>query len=451
MARRDTRGEMRRRAGGWESFAPYVVLVVMVPPALLWAAGAILSRLGGREYSVGLEELVRAITKPGKAGPTLGGASTPGVWAVFVVLLALFVVLAIAATRTLRGQAERARSEIQNEKGLPDRKTVQAQYGARSVMRRRKEIRPDFTPEDRRARVTDYAFWDGRSQGVKVYTSFETPTMLLAPSRVGKTQNVIAPRAIEAPGAVLSTSTKTELVRMTWEHRKKRGGPMLICDPEGVGAEAGLPGSARWCLWTGCDDVGEALARARVLASGGSSGVQNADFWENVTKRVFTPLLHAAALDSSVTMVKFQKWCFDPKNAMEALEILREHEHAADLAAMLQSIVEMDDLETRANMWAPAANIGTAFVDPHVRETFGPEGEQLDIDDFLARCGTIYVIAQENGNASAMVLCLVDAVWRRAVVAANSAPGGAYRATAPHEPGRDWQHRHPAGTPSNDE
>ena len=42
----------------------------------------------------------------------------------------------------------------------------------------------------------------------------------------------------------------------------------------------------------------------------------------------------------------------------------------------------------------------------------------------MRRSGTIYLIAQENGNASALVLTLVDAVWRRAVVMANSAPGG---------------------------
>ncbi|MGP5683111.1 type IV secretory system conjugative DNA transfer family protein, partial [Brachybacterium alimentarium] len=145
---------------------------------------------------------------------------------------------------------------------------------------------------------------------------------------------------------------------------------------------------------------------------------------ENVTKRVFTPLLHAAAVDSAVTMTDFQKWCFDPKFAEDALNILREQPGAEDLAAMLESVVKMDDLETRANMWAPAANIGTALVDPRIRDTFGPDGEQMDVDDFLRRSGTIYVIAQENGNASGLVLTLVDAVWRRAVVQANSSPGG---------------------------
>lgn len=199
---------------------------------------------------------------------------------------------------------------------------------------------------------------------------------------------------------------------------------MLICDPEGVGAEAGLPGTVRWCLWSGCEDVTEALSRAKVLAAGGASGVQNGDFWENVTKRVFTPLLHAAAVDGDVSMTDFQRWCFDPKFAEDALTILQDRAGAEDLAAMLESVVKMDDLETRANMWAPAANLGTALVDPRIRDTFGPAGEQLNIEDFLRRSGTIYLIAQENGNASALVLTLVDAVWRRAVVQANSAPGG---------------------------
>lgn len=424
MARRDTREEMRRRAGGLDGALPYLLLAVILPPALLWAAGWIIAQFSGRTYSAGPGELWAAVTGPGQAGAALGVGSTAAVWSMFVALLAFVVLLGTAMFRTVRKQRDAQRAEIQREKGLPNRQVVAREYGERSVMARRKEIRPDFVPEGRRARVTDYAFYDGRCQGVKVYTTFETPTMLLAPSRVGKTQNVIAPRVIEAPGAVLSTSTKTELVRLTWEHREKLGGPMLICDPEGVGAEAGLPGSVRWCLWSGCEDVTEALSRAKVMAAGGASGVQNGDFWENVTKRVFTPLLHAAAVGDDVSMVDFQRWCFDPKFAEDALTILQEQPGAEDLAAMLESVVKMDDLETRANMWAPAANVGTALVDPRVRETFGPDGEQLDVNDFLRRSGTIYLIAQENGNASAMVLTLVDAVWRRAVVLANSAPGG---------------------------
>lgn len=424
MARRDTREEMRRRAGGLDAVLPYLLLAVILPPALLWAAGWIVAQFSGRTYSAGPGELWAAVTGPGQAGAALGVGSTGAVWAVFVALLAFVVLLGTAMFRTVRKQRETQRQEIQREKGLPNRQVVAREYGERSVMARRKEIRPDFVPEGRRPRVTDYAFYDGRCQRVKVYTTFETPTMLLAPSRVGKTQNVIAPRVIEAPGAVLSTSTKTELVRLTWEHREKLGGPMLICDPEGVGAEAGLPGSVQWCLWSGCEDVTEALSRAKVMAAGGAGGVQNGEFWENVTKRVFTPLLHAAAVGDDVSMVDFQRWCFDPKFAEDALTILQEQPGAEDLAAMLESVVKMDDLETRANMWAPAANVGTALVDPRIRATFGPDGEQLDVDDFLRRSGTIYLIAQENGNASALVLTLVDAVWRRIVVMANSAPGG---------------------------
>lgn len=422
MARRDTRGEMRGRAEGPAAALPYVVLGVMVLPMLLWVAGWVVAKVTGRSYGVGLEELLGAVTDPGSAGTALGAGSTVAVWAVFVVLVAGIAALVVAIWRSLRRARERERLEIQKERGLPDRRTVEREYGAKSVMKRRREIRPGFVPEGRKPRVTDYAFYDGTCKGVRVYTTFETPTMLVAPGRVGKTQNVIAPRVIEAPGAVLSTSTKTELVRLTWDQRAALGGPMVICDPEGVGAQANLPDSARWCLWAGCQDVDEALARAGVLAAGGSSGVENGDFWEDVTKRVFTPLLHAAAIDPTVTMRQFQRWCFDPKYAEQALEILQDS-GADDLASMLESVIHMDDAKTRANMWAPAANAGTALVSERVRTTFGPDGEQLDIDDFLRRSGTIYLLAQDEGNASSLVLTLVDAVWRRAVVMANGMGG----------------------------
>src|SRR5690606_33972487 len=49
---------------------------------------------------------------------------------------------------------------------------------------------------------------------------------------------------------------------------------------------------------------------------------------------------------------------------------------------------------------------------------------QFDIDEYLRESGTIYLIGQENGNAGPLVLTLVDAVWRRAIVMANGAAGG---------------------------
>lgn len=413
MPQRENHGEMSRKASGLEVWVIPILTVLVLPFVLLWVAGMLVAKLTHDSYGQMIPELVATIKAP---------ADHVAVWAVF----GLFVMVAVAGivglVRLLHRQKEKAADDLEEEQGLPSKAKVEENYGGKQLLAAGARLRPGFTPEGRRPRPTDFGFYDGTCRGVKVYTSFETPTLLLSPSRVGKTQNYIAPRVVAAPGAVLSTTTKTEVIRMTWEHRAKLGGPMMICDPEGVGAEAGLPGTVSWCLWAGCEDVSEALARARVLAAGGAGGVDKADFWEQTTKRVLTPLLHAAAIGDGVRAVDFQRWCFDPKNAMEALDILRDDEDAADLAAMLSSVVEMDDMETRSNMWAPASNIGTALVDRRVRATFGPSGEgELDVADFLRRSGTIYLIGQEDGNASQLVLCLVDAVWRAAVRMANAA------------------------------
>jgi hypothetical protein len=385
---------MHRRAGGWESWAPYVIAVVMGPFVLLWLAGLVAAKLTGHPYRAGVGELFGAIGHPTTAGESLGAGSTLLVWFLFVVFLGALVGLIVLAVRTTRGASEKSAREIQNEKGLPSARIVKQEYGPGQLLKRGPTLRPDFVPPNGRKPVPeDYGFFDGTCKGVKVYTSFETPTMLIAPSRSGKSQNYIGPRVVQAPGAVVSTSTKVELVRMTWEHREKLGGPMLICDPEGVGAEAGLPGTTSWCLWAGCENVSEALARARVLAESSSGGVENAGFWEATTKRVLAPLLHAAAIDADVTMTDFQKWCFDPKFAKDAVEILQNAKDAADLAAMLVSVVEMDDVETRANMWAPVSNIGLALVEPKVRDDLHHRSERravLPADLVPGRCRVAY-------------------------------------------------------------
>lgn len=425
MARRDTRSEMQRRASGFEQVAFVALAAVAGCLAVLWCAGVLASVIAGRGQLPAVETVMAVAFNPGHAGQILGTGSTLIYWAIVVAVLAVVGLVTFhLLTRTARAKEEAAR-EIGREKGLANKRSVQAHYGARAVLARGHQIRPDFRPEGRKPVVGDYAYWDGVSRGVKTYTTFETPTMVIAPSRAGKSQSVIGPRIAQTQGAVLSTSTKVEIVNMTWDMRKQTGGPMLICDPEGVGRDAGLPGDTSWCLWNGCEDLSEALERAKVLAAGGTGGVENSSFWSGAATRVLTPLLHAAALEASVTLDDFQEWCLEPKAAMEAVEILRSHgEKARGAAKMLESVVEMEDLETRGNLWASVANLGTAFVSPYVRETFGPSGKQLDIDDFLARSGTIYLLGQEDGNASQLILTLVDAVWRKAVRRANSAPGG---------------------------
>ena len=425
MPRHDTKTEMSRRAsGGWDRLLLGAVVVVGIGFGSLLLSASITGAVTGHVPHLTQTTVMAAIASPGRAGAIFGAGPTWMVWSLTLLITAFGLGLGVSVLRAQHRARLREERDVRRQKGLPDAGRVRREYGARQVLARRSRIRPDLARGRGRARVTDYAFEDGRSAGVTVYTSFETPTMLLAPSRVGKTQSIIAPRAAAAPGAVLSTSTKVEVVQLTRRIREAHGGPMMVCDPEGVGAEAGLSGTVRWSLWSGCEDISEALARARVLAAGSGSGVQNADFWEATTRRVFTPLLHAAALDPSVDMPRFQKWCFDAKDAKDALEILRETPGAGDLATMLASVVEMDDPETRANMWAPAANIGVALVDRRVRETFGPGGEQFDIDAFLRESGTLYLLGQDDGNAGSLMLTLVDAVWRRAVVLANGAPGG---------------------------
>jgi ABC-type antimicrobial peptide transport system ATPase subunit len=89
--------------------------------------------------------------------------------------------------------------------------------------------------------------------------------LVLGPPRSGKTTSVVVPNVLIGPGAVVTTSTKTDVVAWTAERRAKRGRTWLF-DPSGAIGPQGLT-PLRWSPVTGCQDWAVANDRAHALAS----------------------------------------------------------------------------------------------------------------------------------------------------------------------------------------
>ena len=81
----------------------------------------------------------------------------------------------------------------------------------------------------------------GESQsGEMVCADAESAVMVLGPPRSGKTSGVMIPAVLGAPGAVIGTSTKPDVMRATWKARAEIGQVWLF-DPAGDG-ERGIAG-----------------------------------------------------------------------------------------------------------------------------------------------------------------------------------------------------------------
>ena len=98
----------------------------------------------------------------------------------------------------------------------------------------------------------------------------EGSMLILGPPRSGKTSSLVIPSVLDAPAAVVSTSTKPDVLDATVLRRSARG-RCFVFDPS---ATVTLPQSAyplRWSPLVGCEDFETAVAMAHALADSGPS------------------------------------------------------------------------------------------------------------------------------------------------------------------------------------
>jgi hypothetical protein len=144
-----------------------------------------------------------------------------------------------------------------------------------------------------------------------VWSPVEDVTLRLGGPRTGKSGE-LACRILDAPGAVLATSTRTDLVSLTGGLRARRG-PVHVFNPSGLGQ---LASTVKFSPLIGCRDPRVAADRAADLvgATSGSQGNGDREWWAGQARDVLTVLMHAAALvDQSMNTVA--GWIADTASA----------------------------------------------------------------------------------------------------------------------------------------
>lgn len=265
----------------------------------------------------------------------------------------------------------------------------------------------------------------GRSKGRQVWASVEDSILLLGPPRSGKGLHVVINGVLDAPGAVIATSTRPDNLTATLRARQRRG-PVAVFDPQHL-AE-GLPAGLRWSPIRGCSDPLTAMIRAAGLAAStglGSGGVESGGFWEGKTKTALQALLHAVALDNRPSSELF-RWTLDPTAASDAVAILTNHPEAAEgWADSLESMIDADP-RTRDSIWQGVSLALSALADPRVLDAVSPgEGEEFDPAQFIRDQGTLYLLATGAGAgaSAALVAALVEDLFEVARRMAARSPG----------------------------
>ncbi|PSL08174.1 type IV secretory pathway TraG/TraD family ATPase VirD4 [Haloactinopolyspora alba] len=343
------------------------------------------------------------------------------VWSATGIITALVVatvVTAVLAWRRRHGGTAGARTGYPD--GTAERRDVARVAGRAALMARASRLRPSLD----NPQPGEVGHRLGCSRGVDVYSTVEDSRIILGPPRSGKGLHLVIPMILDAPGAVVTTSTRPDNITATLTARQQVG-PVAVFDPQQLAP--GIPGGLRWSPVRGCEEAQTAMVRARGLASAseiGGKGVENGGFWQGQTEAALRGMLHAAALDNRGA-ADLYRWSIDPVAALEAVRVLTDHPRAATgWAAALEAAATADE-RTRDSIWLGVRQALGSLAAPHVLDAVSPgPGEQFDPAEFLTSRGTLYLLgtATGAGNAAPLISAFIEDMVETARKLAAAAP-----------------------------
>jgi type IV secretory pathway TraG/TraD family ATPase VirD4 len=259
--------------------------------------------------------------------------------------------------------------------------------------------------------------------GKPVYGSWEMTQADIWGARRGKTTTRVVPAILDAPGAVVATSNKRDVVDTTRAVRAETG-PVWVFDPQSVAAE--LP-SWWWNPLSYVTNVDKATRLAAVLAHAARppDARQDAFFDPKGEQLLAFLLLAAAACRTAVTTVF--EWVADPTEVLP-VDILRAAGHELPAQAV-QGVINSPDKQ-RAGVYGTAEKIVNFLVNPAITEWVTPGAgratrPEFSPRDFVAGNGTLYLLSREGqGTAGPLVTALTVATIEAAEELATRSPGG---------------------------
>lgn len=264
------------------------------------------------------------------------------------------------------------------------------------------------------------------SRRVPIHLGFEDVAVAILGPRAGKTTGWAVPDILAAPGAVLATSNKRDLLDATRGPREQVG-RVWVFDPQKL---AGHDPDWGWDPLTYVTDDVQAQKLAATLASASRAPNARTDaYFDSAGRDLLANLLLAAAVGGRQVDAVWA-WLNDTGND-EPVVTLRESRWALQ-AQSIRGVMTTSDKE-RSSIYSTARQMAASFTNSRLRpwitrDSYGAALPQFDPAAFVRSNDTIHLLSKEGeGSAGPLVAALTVAILEAAEQLAAASPGGRLR------------------------
>lgn len=255
---------------------------------------------------------------------------------------------------------------------------------------------------------------DGTEIGIRT----EDTACTVAPPKWGKTTYMVVGQVIDGPGAVITTSTRPDVLRLTVGERRKVG-TIYVADFDGLSQ---YPNKVRWDMVAGCENAAVASERAAAMVNAmpRTGSPSSADrYFDAGCTMILEALLHAAALKEGGDMRDVIRWSqnFDEH---EPANIVRSSSPTVPAwAGNLNEWCRQNNADTIGNTKTSLSKITGPMKNEQVLSMLCPTDDDpgIDINGFTDGKNTLYCLTRVSMNASTapIVTALVESIVQAAI------------------------------------
>ncbi|THG29289.1 type IV secretory system conjugative DNA transfer family protein [Naasia lichenicola] len=262
----------------------------------------------------------------------------------------------------------------------------------------------------------------------RLYASPEDMVTTIAGPRTGKSTSLVVPAILSAPGAVITTSNKRDVLDTTRAFRAERG-RVWAFDPQQVALQ---PPDWWWNPLSYVTNDLQAAKLAEHFASGSRSADARTDaYFDAAGQDLLAGFLLAAAVDKRPVTDVFT-WTTQPGDDVP-VGILRRNGYLQMADAVASQVY--GEPRRRDSVYGTASQMAACLKIKSIAAWVTPQGEdgvdlrpQFDPASFVGSRDTLYSLSREGkGTAGPLVTALTAATIEAAEQLAVRSPGGRLR------------------------